>query len=87
MHYGLLELNRTLSMANANVILWDNCRIGQIGSDLEKLDCSLMAFRRAAKKAQEKLTSIKMQQNPSIKEIKAEIQLFHRLAHGFTRLK
>jgi hypothetical protein len=85
--YGMLELTRTLSLLNGNIVLWDNCRISQIESDLEKLDCSLAFFRRAASKVQEKLTSIKTQQNPSVKEIKSEIYLFRRLAHGFTRLR
>jgi hypothetical protein len=86
-HYGLLELNRTLSLMNSNIVLWENCRIKEIEGDLERLDCSLTDFRRAANKVQEKLMSIKSEQRPHVKEIRSEIDLFLRLARGFSRLK
>ena len=86
-HYGLLELTRTLSLIHSNIVLWENCRIREIEGDLEKLDCSLTDFRRAANKVQEKLTSFKSQQKLLIKEIKSEVNLFLRLARGFSRLK
>jgi hypothetical protein len=86
-HYGLLELTRTLSLMNNNIVLWENCRIKEIESDLERLDCSLTDFRRAANKVHEKLMNIKSQQRPLVKEIKTEIELFLRLARGFSRLR
>jgi hypothetical protein len=85
-HYGLLELTRTLSLINGNTVLWENCRIKEIERDLERLDCSLTDFRRAANKVQEKLTCLKSQQKPLVNEIRLEIDLFLRLARGYSRL-